>query len=378
MTKVPAPAPVPAPDDFVRAPQRDVLGQHLAKLPRRTLAIALTLLPIIALVNIAVLVWSLGDINLAQRLVAPHLLALVALLAFVPMLTNSLRMALWSRFLGLGLGFVGALRVITGTMVANSVTPSSSGAIPVKVLLLMGEGIEARRGISLISFQAAEDALVMFCMVGLSIAISGFALLDFLASDPAFYAALDRSVHIIAMIAAMLVLTLALVCGLIAGGIFGRGVRDWSVRRLRQLRASVGMITGDWAALARRGKRVALLNLGLALVQWTVRFSIAGLVLAAFGTEWQPALFWLMQYLVQAISATVPSPGGAGGAEAGFLLLFAPFVDRAVLLPGMSAWRLLFFYLPLAGAAVIFFLLRRQYLRQAGATPLAAANHAAE
>jgi hypothetical protein len=30
----------------------------------------------------------------------------------------------------------------------------------------------------------------------------------------------------------------------------------------------------------------------------------------------------------------------------------------------MSAWRLLFFYLPLTGAAIVFFLLRRRMLRR--------------
>lgn len=357
------------PDDASRANERDVLGQHLARLPRRTLAIALSLLPIIALVNIAVLVWSLGGIDLAQRLVAPHLLALAALLVFVPMIVNSLRLMMWGRFLGLGLTFVSALRVMTGTMVANSVTPSAAGGIPVKVLLLTGEGISVRRGVSLMSFQAAEDALVLFGLVGLSIAVNGIAMLDFLVSDPAYFAKLQQGLRTAAMIVLSLVLALAVIGGLLATGLLGRRLRGWSAARWRRLRASAAMIVGDWAALARRGKKLALLNLCLALLQWSVRFSIAGLVLAAFGTAWQPALFWLLQYLVQSISSTVPTPGGVGGAEAGFLLLFSPFVERAVLIPAMSTWRLLFFYLPLAGAAVIFFFLRRQQLRRAPSPP---------
>jgi uncharacterized protein (TIRG00374 family) len=110
----------------------------------------------------------------------------------------------------------------------------------------------------------------------------------------------------------------------------------------------------------KRGKGIALINLALSLLQWLVRFSIAGLVLAAFGVEWQPALFWLLQWLVQTISSIIPTPGGAGGAEAGFLLLFQPFVDKGVLFPAMSTWRLMFFYMPLIGSALIFFLLHRR------------------
>jgi len=54
------------------------------------------------------------------------------------------------------------------------------------------------------------------------------------------------------------------------------------------------------------------------------------------------------------------SPTGGGGAEADFLLLFVPFVAVGVLVPAMSTWRLIAFYLPLAGAALVFFVLRRK------------------
>lgn len=341
----------------------DVLGRHLSGVPRRTLAIALWLLPIVALANIAVLVWSLGTVDLAERLVAPSFLALAALLVFVPMLANALRLALWSRFLSVPLGFLGALRVITGTMVANSVSPSATGGMPIKVLFLLGERIELRRAVSLISFQAAEDALILFALVALTGAISGFAMVDFLAADPAFLAGLDRNLRLAAMIAAGVLAALVVLGGMVGAGLFGHRSRTWAVKRLRQLRISAAMMGRDWGLLIRTGKGLALLNLCIAAIQWSVRFSIAGLVLAAFGTSWQPALFWLLQYLVQTISSTVPSPGGVGGAEAGFLLMFSSFVERAVLLPAMSAWRLLFFYVPLTAAAVIFYFLRRQRFR---------------
>lgn len=357
-------APASRSDEAPRLNDRDVVGQQFAKLPRKPLTIALSLLPVVALVNIAVLVWSLGGIDLAQRLVAPHLLALAALLVFVPMIANSLRLMVWGRFLGLGLGFAGALRVTTGAVLASSVTPTAAGGMPIKVLLLMGEGIMARRGVSLISFQAAEDMLVLFGLVCLSLAASGFAMFDFLSSDTTYFADLEQALRTASLVALGLVLALAVIGGLVATGVLGPRMREWSARRWRPIKASAAIIIGDWRALANRGKRIALFNLCLALVQWIARFSIAGLVLAAFGTGWQPALFWLLQYLVQSISSTVPTPGGAGGAEAGFLLLFSPFVERAVLIPAMSTWRLLFFYLPLAGAAVIFFVLRRRQLRR--------------
>lgn len=339
----------------------------LQSLPRRTLTIALWVLPLVALANVAVLVWSLGGVDLSDRIVAPHLLVLAMALIFVPMMTNSLRLALWSRFFGLDLGFRRALKVTTGTMVANSVTPSATGSMPIKLAFLIGAGVETRRALALISFQTLEDALVLFSLVGLTLGVSGFALLDFLNSDPELLARFDNSLRSISMVAVWSFVSLVLLSLVIAGGLLGGRVRGWAANASRAVRRWVSGVLGDWAEAARRGKWIAAVNVTLALLQWCVRFSIAGLVLAAFGVEWRPALYWLLQYIVQSISAIVPTPGGAGGAEAGFLLLFAPFVDADALVPAMSTWRLIFFFLPLTGAALIFFHLNRKPSGRSGA-----------
>lgn len=329
-------------------------------LPRRSLTIALSILPIVALANVGVLVYSLGGIDLSEKIVAPGLLGLVAILVFVPMIGNTVRMWLWSRFLGLDLGFFGAFKVITGTMVTNSVTPSATGGMPIKILFLMSEGVESRRALTLISFQAAEDTLATFGIAALCLAITGFAMFGFISSDPALLEQVDQTVRGVSMIALWVLVGLAVLGVVIGGGLLGGRVRQWFGRAARTVRNFLSQIAGDWAEAFRRGKWIALVNLALALVQWLVRFAIAGLVLAAFGVEWQPALFWLLQWLVQSISSIIPTPGGAGGAEAGFLLLFQPFVAKDVLFPAMSTWRLMFFYLPLIGAALIFFLLHRR------------------
>ncbi|MEL6737541.1 MAG: lysylphosphatidylglycerol synthase transmembrane domain-containing protein [Pseudomonadota bacterium] len=334
--------------------------QPLRSLPRRTLTIALWVLPVVALGNVGLLVWSLGGVDLSDRIVEPHLIALAMALIFVPMVTNSLRLALWSRFFGLDLTFRRALKVTTGTMVANSVTPSATGGMPIKLAFLIGAGVETRRALALISFQTAEDAAILFSLVGLTIGISGFALFEFLGSDPDLVAKFDMTVRSISMGVVWVLVGLAALSVVIAAGLLGRRVRLWAASASRAVRRWIRGVMGDWGEAARRGKWIAGVNLVLALIQWCVRFSIAGLVLAAFGVEWRPALFWLLQYMVQSISSIVPTPGGAGGAEAGFLLLFAPFVDPDMLVPAMSTWRLIFFFLPLTGAALIFFLLNRK------------------
>lgn len=342
------------------APAANNPVDHWRKMPRRTLTIALSILPIVALVNVVVLVWSLGGIDLSEKLKQPWLLALAACLVFVPMFANSLRLALWARFLGVKLGYRKALKVITGTMVTNSITPSAAGGAPIKMLFLMGEGVDSKRSVTLLSFQAAEDTFITFALVGMCLAATGFAMFGFLGSDPELLARLDTTLRTASMTVLWALVALFVLVMVVAGGLLGRRVREWASRFSRQIKSYLAHVASDWAAVFQRGKGMALLNLGLAASQWVVRFSIAGLILAAFGVEWQPALFWLLQYLVQSISSIVPTPGGAGAAEAAFLLLFAPFVGMAVLAPAMSTWRLMHFYLPLVGSAITFFVLHRR------------------
>ena len=338
------------------------------RLPRRTLTIALSVLPLVALANVAVLVWSLGGIDLAGRLVAPGLLLVAAAIAFVPMLANSLRFALWGRFLGLGLGFRGGLKVVTGTMVTNSITPSAAGGMPIKMLFLLGEGVPARRAATLISLQTAEDTLVMTSLAALCLTLSGFQLVDFVARQPGLVNEIGTDLAILAAVAGGVLVLLAGLAAALAAGLLGERPRARAAALVARARDFGGHVVSDWLGVLRRGKGMALANLVLALAQWLTRFSMAGIVLAAFGQDWHPALYWLLQYLVQSISSVVPTPGGAGGAEAAFLLLFAPFVAAGVLVAAMSTWRLIFFYLPLAGAALVFFLLQRG-ARQRAAVP---------
>lgn len=329
------------------------------RLPRRTVAIALSVLPLVALANVAVLAWSLSGVDIAGQLVAPGLLVLAAALAFVPMISNSLRFALWGRFLGIGLGVRGGFKVVTGTMIANSITPSAAGGVPIKVLFLIGEGVTPRSAATLISLQTAEDVAVMSAMVAACLAVSGFQLFDFVAQQPGLLARIEADLVLAGWIGLGLLIGLAGLGWALASGLLGAPLRKRAADVLRRARGFGGHVVRDWLGVFRRGKGVALVSLTLSISQWLARFSMAGIVLAAFGQAWHPALYWLLQYLVQSVSSVVPTPGGAGGAEAAFLVLFAPFVAGSVLVVAMSAWRLIFFYLPLVSAALVFFLLHR-------------------
>ena len=57
---------------------------------------------------------------------------------------------------------------------------------------------------------------------------------------------------------------------------------------------------------------------------------------------------------VSIISSYIPLPGGMGGQEYLFILLFGLYVDKPLLSSLMLLWRFLTYYLPMIVGAVIF------------------------
>ena len=148
------------------------------KMPRKTLTIALSVLPIVALINVGVLIYSLGGINLSEKLVRPDLLALVALLVFVPMISNSIRLAIWAKWLGVDLGFragangyvlkddgqtefLGAVKnvlaIACGIVVARGLGESARAALVARGDQLAGQGRRRRPALGIVAAPARRS-----------------------------------------------------------------------------------------------------------------------------------------------------------------------------------------------------------------------------
>ncbi|MDR2660559.1 MAG: flippase-like domain-containing protein [Lactobacillaceae bacterium] len=94
----------------------------------------------------------------------------------------------------------------------------------------------------------------------------------------------------------------------------------------------------------------------LTLIQLFIFYSIPFFVLKAFHID--DANFWFVMILNVILTMAVsifPIPGGSGGAEYGFQLLFAGFiVQKPTLVLAMLVWRLLTYYLGLFGGILAY------------------------
>ena len=67
-----------------------------------------------------------------------------------------------------------------------------------------------------------------------------------------------------------------------------------------------------------------------------------------------PVLFFLLQWVVFTAMSVVPTPGGSGGAEAVFVLVYSALLPDAVIGIATAGWRFLTFYVQLALGSILF------------------------
>ena len=344
----------------VEAGAQDQAGERKGSISRRAINIALWALPLAVLANIAFFLWTLDGRPLSDIVVRPSLIFVALGLSFIPWITNIIRLAIWCRFLGIKLTLAQNVRVMLGTVLGNAATPTATGSTVIKWGFLVSEGVSADRATTVLTVQTAEDTVAIFGVTGIALAVATavelpatFRSLDLMNGT------LDSTLFALSVVAAIATLLVALATGARAGW-FGARVANWARGALARTAEGFANVRRDWALIMRSGKSVVAVCMALAVVQWVARYSVAAAVIGFAGAAVLPSLFLVLQWLTFTFSTVVPTPGGMGGTEAAFLVLYAPFIPPDRLGPVMVIWRLVLFYGPTAVAALLFLALRRR------------------
>lgn len=332
---------------------RDAKPTKPAGLSRHAIRLALWALPLAALGNIIFFLWALDGRPISSIAERPWLLALAAGLSVVPWFTNVARLAIWCRFLGVELHLKQNIRVILGTVIANSVTPTATGGTVIKWGFLCNEGVSADKAGTLISTQVAEDTIVMLSLLAIALFFAfGFELPSTLRGLDWVGARTSTAQALLLLI--VIILIGGTMFGLAQRGLFGVRIGDLARRAGARLAQLGGNVARDWKTVIKGGKSVVMTSMALSAIQWGARYSVATAIIGFAGGVMLPLLYWALQWLTFTFSTIVPTPGGVGGSEAAFLLLYAPFISPDTLGPVMVIWRLILFYVPTGLAALIF------------------------
>ena len=315
----------------------------------------LFLIPLGVLGNVVfVLITTDGSLFSSEFHFAPGYIILAMLLGITPWFTGSLRMLLWSRFLGKKLRYREVFRIALGAELGAAISPPMIGGGAVKVGMLMQKGFPVSTALSLATLEGMEEGLFFLIMAPPALTLS--SSWDLPVMQSVFSGFRHASLW-------MFPAGSAVACGAVLVLAMPRFrtllVRFPPAARLAARIASAYhycVLTGR--TILFTGKKVFVLTFLLTAVSWICRYSILSLLLMSLGLPARPVLFMALQVLVFALMSFVPTPGGTGGAEAVFYLLYQPFLAAGSLGAVTMGWRFLTFYFLLLLAAVLFLIMK--------------------
>ena len=336
---------------------------------RRVFQVALVVIPLGILGNIAFSLWKTDTEVLASLSQFPRqYLFLAALLALVPWATNTLRLWIWTRLLRQGLSLRQNFQIALGMDLGSAVSPTGVGGSAAKWGMLVGRGVSPGTAVSITWVGVLEDAIFFALAVPLALYFSS-ARRELSGTLDIWDSLQGYAQPTLLALAGSGFLGLAVVrLGL--RGRFGRRLRYRGLRLTGRLRAKFRVVVRDAKSalrlIAHRGKSRFVLTLGLTGIQWICRYSVLSALLVFLGAPFDPLLYFALQWVVFTMMTFVPTPGASGGAEAAFYVLYAPLLPERIIGVTTAGWRLLTFYLQIGLAAAVFLLMQ---LRQREPSP---------
>ncbi len=283
---------------------------------------------------------------------SPVYLAIALFLGIVPWFTGSLRMFIWSSFLGKDVRYRDIVNIAINAELGAAVSPPLVGGGPVKIGMLMQRGFSGAMALSLTTLESFEDALFFLLMVPIALTVSSAWDLPIIRKSFSVYE--HRSFWIFLGAACILVF---------AGAILARSRSKEIMERFPLMRTIARHIKffscqfiGIGREIMQKGKIVLALTMTLTMIQWACRYSIISLLLLGLGIPPRPLLFMALQVIVFALLTFIPTPGGAGGAEALFYAIYRSFLPTDMIGVVTAGWRFITFYflLFMASGIVLF------------------------
>lgn len=331
---------------------------RLARALDRVFHTSLVLVPVGVLANVW-WSWYATDHSVFARLgdLPRRYLYLALVLALVPWITNSLRILVWTRFIGARLGFRDAFRITLGAELASSVVPTASGTEVFRWGMMVQKGITQGQAASIVTLGYLEDLVFFGTAIPTAIVLSN-------AWELPVIRRLGRELRgkaLLVLLAVVLagavgwMLWRALLAGRLGRGVRRRAVR-WSARLRRRFRKTWTDYRDVQRLVLRRGKGRFALTMLITAVQWACRYSVVTALAYFLAPERRvdPVLFFLLQWVIFTAMNFVPTPGASGGAEAAFVLVYSALLPEGVIGIATAGWRLLTFYFQLTLGAVLF------------------------
>lgn len=279
-------------------------------------------------------------------------IALAILLAFGPWVGHVFRVMLWTNFVKQPLSFKDSLSIVIANDLGSSLTPTSVGGGPVKLIMLISKGIDSAKATFIILLSACED--LVFYTVGILLSVyymsgSGKVFKDVIV-DKTQYIGIGAGVILLFYILhKKKILRLNFLTRLLPNK-----VAAFMKRTRESLKKSGSEIKSTFRAVWKKGKLRFLLSVFLLFFQWFTKFGVLAVVLTAMNIPISGFQVIIKQWIIYMGMLLVPTPGGSGGAEAAFLFMFSKDISGATSNLVVSLWRFFTYYFIMVCSVVIY------------------------
>ncbi len=244
------------------------------------------------------------------------------------------------------------------TFFFNAITPFSSGGQPFQVYVLKKNKISISNATNIIIQESIIHQIAVI-LVGFTTlvlnSIFHFCEIDFIM----VFLILGFSINVLVLLFLFLIsygkkIDKSLVKGLINILTFLKLIKN-KKKVLNQVNETIDNFIYNSKQLLKNKKRLIKLIvincialISLYVVPLTILFSLGDY------TSFNGITSIIMVSFISIISSYVPLPGGIGGTEYLFILLFDIYVDKPLLSSLMLLWRFITYYLPMMIGAIIF------------------------
>jgi uncharacterized protein (TIRG00374 family) len=276
----------------------------------------------------------------------PYLILIICLLLY-NWIGHATRIVIWTRYLKQQLKFKDALRIAIYTELGAAVTPTLIGGGPIKLGLLMKNGLSTGKAGFLTLLGGLED-FIMYTMV--------FIISFFHARESVFkiFSSIANSIKH-NWVRVSIILTILLVIYWILESfdlLKGRSLipkkyrKSWS-KFIQELKGGWHEMLASFNKVRKDGLRYFIVSFIILISQWMSRLSVLVILLWALGIAFKPFQVYIQQWIVYLTMIFIPTPGATGGAEATFFLLFEKQIPKDLLPLIISTWRFFMYYLML-------------------------------
>lgn len=296
--------------------------------------------------------WSFRDVSWAQfasSIAGAHwgwlILALVAMIVYL--LLEAVVVKIFVDDANEQITWRDAIRVPLVEQLGNGITPFAAGGQPMQLVALTQSGIDVGRGGSILTmkFIIYQGMIVINFLMALLV---GYQYLIDKIHAWTVVLILGFLIHLFVIVGLLMIMYWPKATDTLVK-VFIKMVHPFSPRKAEEWQVVLeDKITNfhEESDLMRKNVKPVVQAICVTFVQLFVYYLIPYFILLGLGaTQVNIALVMSLNVLIVMVISLFPIPGGAGGAEIGFSVLFSQFLPtHAQLVIAMILWRLITYY----------------------------------